>query len=117
MALRDEVEEAIFPRHRSEGNQLFLLSLRVTVIHLPLVDAPAKPQAHKKKRKGKAEYLSSDHDTITHKKKKSLKAHPRHELNDGYETEVNISEIDQHTRAKKQKTSTGYVAMPLRRTG
>jgi len=120
MALHDKAEEAMFPRRQTEGNQVLLLWLLcVIVMHPPLVNAPAKPQNKNKKRKVKAEgsEVSGDHDAVSHKKKKSLKAHPRRKLNDGYDTEVDEPEIDQHTKAKKQRTLTGNVGMPLRRTG
>ena len=86
-------------------------------MHLLLVDVPTtKPQADSnKKHKGKAEDLSSHHDAVSHNNKKTLKAHPNPEHNNG--VEVDVSDDNEQTRVKKQKTSTGYVAMPLRRTG
>jgi hypothetical protein len=88
--------------------------LYFTVMHPPLVNAPTKPQAKSKKRKG---HSSSNRDTVSHSNKKSSKTHPNPELNNGWEVEVEASDDNEHTKPKKQKTATGYVAMPLRRTG
>jgi hypothetical protein len=78
------------------------------------VKAPTNPQAKSKKRKGDS---SSNRDTVSHSNKKSFKTHPNPELDNGWDTEIDVSDDNGHAKLKKQRTASGSVAIPLRRTG
>lgn len=85
-------------------------------MHPPSVKALTKPQGKSGKHKGVS---SSNCDSVSHSKKKSFKPHLNPpELNYGEDMEVDVSGDNEHTTShKKQKTATGYVAIPLHRTG
>ncbi len=84
-------------------------------MHTPLVKAQTKTQDKGNKRRGDS---SSNRGPVSHGKRKSLKPHMNPKLSHIGDLEVDVEvDVSEDNKPKKQKTATGYVAMPLRRTG
>lgn len=90
-----------------------MIPLSWHIMHLLLVNAPSEQSESKnKKRKGMK--------SSSNREKKSSKAHPKSELGNAFDTDVDTSDDNHHTnKAKKQKMSARDAAMSqvLCRTG